>query len=93
VESISNEELALVASRLTWFHNNRQNRRRGGSKDGCFNCGDPDHFFASCPKKGKHEAVPRDHHSGRRKGKREYSSDKSKSKGEFDKETLKNKYL
>jgi hypothetical protein len=47
------EEMALVASRFTRFHNNRMNRRRGGSKDGCYNCGDPDHFVASCPKKGK----------------------------------------
>jgi hypothetical protein len=53
VESLEDEELALVASRFMWFHNNYKNRRCGGSKDGCFNCGDPDHFIASCPKKGK----------------------------------------
>jgi hypothetical protein len=33
------------------------------------------------------------HHSGRRKGKREYTSGKYKSKGGFDKESLKKKYL
>lgn len=91
VESLGDEELALVASRFTRFHNNRMSRRRGGSKDGCYNCGDPDHFVASCPKKGKLEAGPRDHHSGRRKGKRDTSS-KHKSKGGFDKEALKRKY-
>jgi hypothetical protein len=91
VESLGDEELALVASRFTWFHNNHMSRRRGGSKDGCYNCGDPDHFVASCPKKGKSESDPRDHHSGWRKGK--YSSGKYKSKGEFDKEALKKKYL
>jgi hypothetical protein len=76
VESLGDEELALVASRFTRFHNNCMSRRRGGSKDGCYNCGDPDHFIASCPKKGKSEPGPRDHHSGRRKGK--YSSGKYK---------------
>jgi hypothetical protein len=53
VESLEDEELALVASRFTRFHNNRQNLRCGGSKDGCFNCGDPNHFIASCPNMGK----------------------------------------
>jgi hypothetical protein len=43
------------------------------------------------PKKGKSESSLRDHHSGRRKGK--YSSDKYKSKGGFDKEVLKKKFL
>jgi hypothetical protein len=70
-----------VASRLMWFYNNRQNRHHGGIKDECFKCGDLDHFIASCPKKGKQEAIPCDHHSSQRKGKREYSSDKYKSKG------------
>jgi hypothetical protein len=50
VESLGDEELVLVASRFTWFHNNHQNQRRGGSKDGCFNYGDPDHFVTSCQK-------------------------------------------
>jgi hypothetical protein len=46
----------------------------GRSKYGRYNCGDFDHFIASCPKKGKPEAGQHDHHSGRRKGKREYTS-------------------
>jgi hypothetical protein len=91
VESLGDEELALVACRFMRFYNNRMSRRRGGSKDECYNCGDPDHFVASCPKKGKSESGPRDHHSGRCKGK--YSSGKYKSKGGFDKEALKKKYL
>jgi hypothetical protein len=69
VESLGDEKLALVASRFMQLHNNCQNRWRGGSKDGCFNYGDLDHFIASCPKKGKQEASPCDHHSGRHKGK------------------------
>jgi hypothetical protein len=53
VQSHEDEELALVASRFTWFQNHHQNRRHGGSKVGCFNCGDPDHFIVSYPMKGK----------------------------------------
>jgi uncharacterized OsmC-like protein len=83
VEGLGDEKLVLMASRFT---------RHGGSKDGCYNYGDPEHFIARCPKKGKQEAGPRDHHSGRCKGKREYTSSKHKSKGGFDKEALK-KYL
>jgi hypothetical protein len=32
----------------------------GGSKDGCYNYADPDHFVASFPKKGKQEAGPQE---------------------------------
>jgi hypothetical protein len=85
VESLGDEELALVASQFTRFHNNRLNRWRGGSRDGCYNCGGP--------KKGKSEAVQRDHHPGRCKGKCKYTSIKHKSKGRFYKEALKKKYL
>jgi hypothetical protein len=53
VKSLGDEKLALVASWFTWFHNNRMRRRRGGLKDGCYNCGDLNHFVASFPKKGK----------------------------------------
>jgi hypothetical protein len=93
VESLGDEELALVASRFTWFHNNCLTRWCDGSKDGCYNCDDPDHFIANCPKKGKPEASQRNHHSARCKGKHEYTSGKLKSKGRFDKEALKKKYL
>jgi hypothetical protein len=41
VESLRDDELALVASRFTRFHNNRQNRRRGRLKDRCFNRNNP----------------------------------------------------
>ena len=80
VESPGDEKLALVASRFTWFHNNRQNWQRDGSKNGSLNCVDPDHFIASCPKKGMQDAGPRDYYSGRHKGKREYTSDKYNAK-------------
>jgi hypothetical protein len=66
------------------------NRRCGdGPKEGCYGCGDPDHFVAHCPKKNKHSSDKYD--SSNRKDKREYTS-KHKSKGGFDKEVLKKKY-
>jgi hypothetical protein len=36
LESLGDEELALVANRFMRFNDNRQNRKHGGSKDGCF---------------------------------------------------------
>jgi hypothetical protein len=84
VESLGDEELASVANRFMWFHNNRQNQRLGGSKDGCFNYDDPDHFVTNCHKNGKSEANPHDHHFDQCKGKWEYTSSKYMSKGEFD---------
>jgi hypothetical protein len=56
VESLDDEALAPVASRFMQFHNARISRWCGGSKDGCYNCGNHDHFVTSCPKKGKQEA-------------------------------------
>jgi hypothetical protein len=94
VESLADEELALIASRFTCFHTNCLNWWHGVVKGGWFNYGDPDHFIANCHKmKGKMEASKHDHHSGRRKGKHEYTSGKHKFKGRFDKDGLKQKYL
>jgi hypothetical protein len=87
MESLGDDELALIISRFSQFHNNRLNRRRGGGpKEGCYGCGDPDHFVAHCPKKNKHSFDKYD--SSKRKDKREYTSN-PKSKGGFDKEALK----
>jgi hypothetical protein len=58
----------------------------GGPKEGCYGCGDPDHFVAHFPKKNKN-------FSSKRKDKHEYTSDKHKSNGGFDKEALKKMYL
>jgi hypothetical protein len=49
-----------------------------GLKEGCYGCGDIDHFVAHCPKKNKHSFDKYD--SSKRKDKREYTS-KHKSKG------------
>src|SRR6187549_2166231 len=55
LECLGDDELALVIGRFSRFHNNRLNRRQGdGPKEGCFGCGDLDHYVASCPKKVKH---------------------------------------
>ena len=54
MEALGDDELALVINRFSQFHNNRMNRRHGGGpKEGCYGCGDPDHFVAHCPKKNK----------------------------------------
>jgi hypothetical protein len=60
-------------------------------KEGCYGCGGPDHFIAHCSKKNKHSFDKYD--TSKCKDKREYSSGKHKSKGGFDKEALKQKYL
>jgi hypothetical protein len=91
LEALGDDKLALIISRFSWFHNNCLNRRRGGGpKEGCYGCGDPDHFVAHCPKKNKHSFDKYD--SSKHREKREYTS-KHKSKGGFDKEALKKKYF
>ena len=91
LEALGDDELALIISRFSRFHNNRLNRRRGGGlKERCYGYGDPNHFVAHCPKKNKHSSDK--HDSSKRKDKREYTS-KHKSKGGFDKEALKKKYF
>ena len=95
LEFMGDDELALLANRFSRFHNNRMNRRRGGGRSGCFECGDPNHFIANCPKKNKQVFGKADHghkyDSGKRKEK--YVPAKHKRKGGFDKEYIKKKYL
>jgi hypothetical protein len=91
MESLGDDELALIISWFLRFHNNSLNHRRGGGpKEGCYGYGDPDHFVTHCPKKNKHSFDKYDF--SKRKDKREYTS-KHKSKGGFDKEALKKKYF
>jgi hypothetical protein len=92
LEALKDDELALVISRFSWFHNNRLNRQRGGGlKEGCNGYGDLIHFVAHCSKKNKHSFDKYD--SSKHKDKHEYTSSKHKSKGGFDKEALKKLYL
>jgi hypothetical protein len=47
LDALGDDELALVISRFSRFHNNRLNRQCGGGlKEGCCGYGDPDHFVA-----------------------------------------------
>ena len=92
MEDLGDDELALVISRFSWFHNNRLNHwRSGGPKLGCYGYGDPDHFIAHCPKKNKNSSGKLDF--SRHKDKHEYTSGKHKLKGGFNKEALKKMYL
>jgi hypothetical protein len=89
--ALGDAELALIINWFSQFHNNCLNHRCGGGlKEGCYGCGDPDHFVTHYPKKNKHSFNKYD--SSKRKDKREYTS-KHKSKGGFDKEALKKKYF
>jgi hypothetical protein len=91
LEALGDDELALIISQFSWFHNNRLNHRRGGGpKEECYDCGDSDHFVVHCPKKNKHSSNKYD--SSKHKDKREYTS-MHKSKRGFDKEALKKKYF
>jgi hypothetical protein len=92
LEALGDDELALIISRFSWLHNNRLNCQRGGGpKDGCYGCGDPNHFIPHCPKKNKHSSDKYD--SSKRKDMREYTSIQHKPKGGFNKEAFKKKYL
>jgi hypothetical protein len=92
LEALGDDELALVISRFSRFHNNCLNRQHGGGlKEGCYGCGDGDDFITHCPKKNK--SFSGKHDFGKCKDKCEYTSGKHKSKGGFDKEALKKKYL
>jgi hypothetical protein len=92
LEALGDDELALVIRRFSWFHNSRLNCRCGGGpKKGCYVYGDPNHFIDHCPRKNK--SFSDKHDSNKRKDKHEYTSSEHKSKGGFDKEELKKKYL
>ncbi|GJN24312.1 hypothetical protein PR202_gb12048 [Eleusine coracana subsp. coracana] len=52
MECIPDEELSLLTRKFRKFYNNQKERRGGGSRT-CFECGDPGHFIADCPKKKK----------------------------------------
>jgi hypothetical protein len=83
LEVLGDDELVLIISRFSRFHNNRLNHWWGGGpKEGCYGYGDPDHLVAHYPKMNKHSSDKYD--SSKCKDKREYTS-KYKSKGGFDK--------
>lgn len=56
--SISEEQLDTLGDEELCLFNNRARRvydrwmsKKHGSKPGCFECGDPSHFVADCPKR------------------------------------------
>jgi hypothetical protein len=53
-ESISDDEIALLARKFRALHRFHKERRR--SPRGCFNCGDTTHFIADCPKRKKFDS-------------------------------------
>jgi hypothetical protein len=53
-ESISDDEIALLAKKFRALHKLRKERRR--SPKGCFKCDDITHFIADCPKRKKFDA-------------------------------------
>jgi hypothetical protein len=48
-ESITDDEIALLARKFHALHKFRKERRRASR--GCFECGDTTHFIADCPKR------------------------------------------
>ena len=95
LDVLGDDELALIISRFSRFHNNRMNRRRGGAKEGCFGCGEMDHFIATCPKKKMDKYHSSDKHTA---GKYDYGKHKERKHGKhkekksFDKEALKKRF-
>jgi hypothetical protein len=55
-ESISDDEIALLARNLRSLHKFHKERRR--SPRGYFECGDTTHFIADCPKRKKLDSSP-----------------------------------
>jgi hypothetical protein len=55
-ESISDDEIALLARKFRALHRFRKERRR--SPRGCFECSDTTHFITDCPKRKKLDSSP-----------------------------------
>nr|ABA94901.1 retrotransposon protein, putative, unclassified [Oryza sativa Japonica Group] len=56
---IEEEDLALVANRISRAMNNARNRKRGGPNR-CFECGSIDHLRSHCPKLGRGKREDKD---------------------------------
>ncbi|KAG8076990.1 hypothetical protein GUJ93_ZPchr0006g43193 [Zizania palustris] len=67
VDTLDDDELALIARRFTRFHHERRDQRRSGFS-GCFECGDTSHIKANCPKiKNRDESERPKYHKKERK--------------------------
>jgi hypothetical protein len=72
-ESISDDEIALLARKFRALHRFRKERRR--SPRGCFECGDTTHFITDCPKRKKADSSNKYNYNNRND-----SSDKGEDK-------------
>ena len=50
LETLGDEELCLFNNRVRRVYDRRMSKKHG-TKSGCFECGDPGHFVADCPKR------------------------------------------
>ena len=75
IETILDDELALLARKFKRVYKYKK-ERRGGRSRGCFECGDVNHFIADCPK---------------RKNKFDYSNKNDYNKSDYNKNDYKKK--
>jgi hypothetical protein len=86
-EIISNNEIALLASKFRTLHRFRKERRR--SPRGCFDCGDTTHFIADCLKRKKFDSSNKYNYNNRNdsndkgEGKKKYRFRDKKNKKKF----------
>jgi hypothetical protein len=83
-ESISNDEIALLARKFCALHKFHKERRR--SPRGCFKCGNTTHFIADCPKwkklgsSNKYNYNNQNDSSDKGEGKKKYHFENNKKK-------------
>jgi hypothetical protein len=75
-ESISDDEIALLARKFRALHRFRKERMR--SPRGCFECGDTTHFITDCPKRKKFDSSNKYNYNNRND-----SSDKGEGKKKY----------
>jgi hypothetical protein len=92
LEVLGDDELALIIGRFSWFHNNCLNHRRGGASQGCFGCGDPDHFVTHCPNKKDKYSSDKRYHDKHDDTKCKEKECKHKHNGGYDKDKILSKY-
>ena len=90
MEVLDDEDLALVINKFQRFYQNRKGRKKG-ERTGCFNCGDPSHFVADCPKK-KREEYDYPRHKDDSDCDRRHKKGKKKHKTRFDRAGMKKRF-
>jgi hypothetical protein len=88
-ESISDDEITLLARKFRVLHRFRKERRR--SPRGCFECGGTTHFIVDCPKRKKFDSSNKYNYNNRNdssdkgEGKKKYRFGDKKKKKKFQK--------